>query len=137
MPAATRLIAPCGINCGVCSFYLRSKNPCPGCLNDNRHKSDSCRRCRIKTCAVLSEHGYRFCFKCKNLPCETLKRLEKRYRTKYHVNVLENLEDIRRIGVREFAHREKERWACEQCGDVVCMHTARCSGCGAAAHFSE
>jgi hypothetical protein len=25
------LIAPCGMNCGVCMAYLREKNKCPGC----------------------------------------------------------------------------------------------------------
>jgi hypothetical protein len=25
------LVAPCGMNCGICRAYLREKNKCPGC----------------------------------------------------------------------------------------------------------
>ena len=27
----SELIAPCGMNCGICYGYLREKNKCPGC----------------------------------------------------------------------------------------------------------
>ncbi len=36
------LIAPCGMNCGICLAYLRTKNVCPGCrVNDFRHSRKS------------------------------------------------------------------------------------------------
>ena len=25
------LIAPCGMNCGICKYYYREKDKCPGC----------------------------------------------------------------------------------------------------------
>ncbi|MFA5801027.1 MAG: hypothetical protein WC911_00980 [Thermoleophilia bacterium] len=42
--------------------------------------------------------------------------LDKRYRTKYGMSMIENLEIIRQVGVRDIFRREKQRWACPKCG---------------------
>ena len=44
----TRLIAPCGMNCRLCYAFIRDKKPCPGCLEDDVHKSNACVTCRIR-----------------------------------------------------------------------------------------
>lgn len=44
------LIAPCGINCGICRAYLREKNKCPGCRLFNAQEPVSIARCKIKNC---------------------------------------------------------------------------------------
>jgi hypothetical protein len=33
------LVAPCGMNCGICIAYLREKNKCPSCRGDDINKS--------------------------------------------------------------------------------------------------
>jgi hypothetical protein len=122
----SNLIAPCGMNCSICLAYLRDKNRCTGCLNSYEGKPISCRRCRIKLCRKKS----RFCFECKIYPCARLKHLDKRYRTKYSMSMIENLENIKKSGVRAFIKSEKARWACKKCGGVICVHRKVCFACG-------
>lgn len=124
------LIAPCGMNCGVCMAYLREKRKCPGCRGSNENKSVSCANCRIKNCDDLKKDNKKFCFPCKKFPCSRLKQLDKRYRTRYDMSMLENLENIKTLGVRAFVKNERERWACSQCGGVICVHRGYCFDCG-------
>jgi uncharacterized OB-fold protein len=46
------------------------------------------------------------------------------------MSVLENLENIKKIGVREFVQNEKIRWTCPECGGIICVHNGYCSNCG-------
>ena len=124
------LIAPCGMNCGICLAYLREKAKCPGCRGEDAGKNASCIGCKIKNCASLRESGARYCFACAKYPCERVKHLDKRYRTRYGMSMIENLENIRRNGVRKFLETERGRWACPKCGGVVCVHREICPQCG-------
>ncbi len=124
-PFRTTLIAPCGINCAVCSAFLREKNRCPGCASANHSFR---RHCSIAAC---SEIKARYRHGCGNFPCRRLKQLDLRYRTRYHVSMLENIDAIRRLGVRVFVKSERERWTCRHCGGTIDMHHNRCSACGA------
>jgi len=56
--------------------------------------------------------------------------MNKRYGTKYNMSVLENLENIKKLGVRKFVQNEKIRWTCSECGGIICVHTGYCSNCG-------
>ena len=123
------LIAPCGMNCGVCIAYLREKRKCPGCRGSNENKFSRV-HCRIKNCNELTKHNKRFCFTCEKFPCARLKQLDKRYRTRYAMSMLENLENIKRLGVRAFVKDEEVRWACSQCGGTICVHRGYCFDCG-------
>lgn len=127
----SELITPCGMNCALCMAYLRSKNKCPGCRGDDADKSPSCVRCIIARCDRLGEAGSKYCStRCDDYPCRRLKDLDKRYRTKYHMSMIENLESVEKAGIRAFVRDEKVRWACPECGGIVCVHTGCCSGCG-------
>ena len=53
-----------------------------------------------------------------------------RYRTKYSMSMIDNLNNIKKFGIREFVRKEKARWACPKCGGVVCVHRSACSKCG-------
>lgn len=44
--------------------------------------------------------------------------------------MLENLEAIRKNGIREFVKTERERWTCTTCGGTIDVHHRRCSACG-------
>ena len=137
------MIAPCGMNCGICSGFLREaqeKNVCPGCNGDDVGKPQSCVSCRIKNCpeldgtepagtgAALAEQV--FCFTCAKFPCTRMRQLDKRYRTKYGMSMLENLATIRDLGLDEFVARERIRWTCPGCGGVICVHRTECVYCG-------
>ncbi len=126
----TRLIAPCGMNCRLCIAYVREKNPCPGCQADDADKPKTRVVCRIKTCERIADGKTKYCFSCDSLPCARLKHLDKRYRTKYGMSMLENLESIRDSGIRRFVASEKERWMCPQCGEIICVHKPQCLSCG-------
>jgi hypothetical protein len=129
MASKASLIAPCGMNCGICHAYLRNKNTCPGCRGDDTNKSASCLNCIIKNCEVFKPGSAKFCFECENYPCKRLKQLDKRYRTRYRMSMLENLESIKENGLSAFTENENERWRCKQCGNIICVHKGRCLQC--------
>ena len=124
------LIAPCGMNCGVCIGHLREKDRCQGCNGDDAGKKKSCLVCRIKNCEQRGTGAGTFCFECAGFPCARLKQLDKRYRQKYGMSMIENLAVIREIGLEGFVLREKERWTCPECGGVICVHRENCIHCG-------
>jgi hypothetical protein len=123
-------IAPCGMNCGICMAYLREKNKCPGCRGKDTNKPVTRVRCKIKNCEVFQTERAKFCFKCENFPCKNLKHLDARYRTKYNMNMIENLEYIKKLGVKKLIGNEKIKWACPECGGIICVHNACCCNCG-------
>lgn len=128
----TKLIAPCGINCALCGAFRREKNRCPGCLdpkgNSNlKHLST----CSIKFCENMNKTGHKLCSNCDKFPCARIKQLDKRYRTKYHLSVIENLENIKKLGLREFVKQQEKEWTCPKCKkDLICCHSGKCFGCG-------
>jgi Protein of unknown function (DUF3795) len=123
-------IAPCGMNCGICIAYLREKKPCGGCFkNLDENKPKHCRSCSIVNCELLAEIESGFCFDCEKYPCLRLKSLDKRYRTKYGMSMLDNLESIKNYGLDKFIQLEKERWICETCGSELCVHRDFCLNC--------
>jgi hypothetical protein len=128
------LIAPCGMNCGVCSAYLAGKNGlkkqgfnrvyCQGCLPRGKnclHMGDRCEK--------LANGLVRFCFECGGFPCKRLEALDKRYRTKYRLSMLENLNAIKERGMESFLKEQQEKWGCPNCGGMVCCHIGLCLNC--------
>ncbi len=126
----SKLIAPCGMNCGICSAYLREKNTCPGCREDDAGKAISVVKCRIKSCEKLQDGKSKFCFKCEQYPCARIKHIDKRYRTRYGMSMIENLKNIKQSGIRQFVKDEKTRWACSKCRGTICVHKGYCFSCG-------
>lgn len=123
-------IAPCGMNCGLCRAYGRSRNPCPGCRAGDDRKTKARLQCRIRNCEKLAEAGIDYCFDCSDFPCKTLCHLDKRYKTKYGMSMIENLAGVNQSGIQEFVIKENERWTCRQCGEVICVHKPECCSCG-------
>ena len=123
-------LAPCGINCSVCIAYLREKNKCLGCRINFINKPITRAQCKIKNCSELNKKNLKFCFKCNKFPCERIKHLDNRYRTKYNMSTIENLENIKKFGIREFIKNEKIRWTCSKCEGTICVHRGYCYTCG-------
>ena len=124
------LIAPCGMNCSVCLGHLRKKNQCPGCRKMDAYESSYGRKCIIRSCQILKKNEMKFCSnKCEKYPCLRLRNLDKRYRTKYNMSMIENLENINSNGIRAFVKSEKARWACPECGGTICVHRGHCLIC--------
>jgi hypothetical protein len=119
-PITRNLVAPCGMNCGICKGYLREKNPCPGCKYIRENKPVTRVKCRMRTC---TKRRGRYCCNCPDFPCARLLQLDKRYRTKYGMSEIENLEFIKENGIRKFVAAERERWISEK--GILCVHDKR------------
>ena len=128
-PILSTLIAPCGMNCSLCYAHARNKNVCPGCRGDDSVKSKTRVMCRIKNCEKIAQGRGRYCFSCDSFPCDRLKHLDKRYRTKYGMSMIDNLVYIKKSGIRQFIQSEKERWSCPACGEIICVHKPQCLAC--------
>jgi hypothetical protein len=131
----TAAIAPCGMNCRLCWAQIRDTNTCSGCLSTEGQETHSRTRCRIKNCAHLAMGKSRYCSdRCGSFPCARLKQLDERYRTKYGMSMIENLAQIREVGIRQFVRSEKAKWLCPRCGELLCVHKPACLSCGRAWH---
>ncbi len=130
----TNLIAPCGMNCRLCLGYIRQKNSCPGCLRDGGQESQKSKyrnECRIRNCEQIISGKLKHCSdRCDQYPCVRLKQLDKRYKAKYGMSMIDNLQRINDFGIRHFIRDEKEKWACPECGELICVHKPTCLSCG-------
>ena len=128
------LIAPCGMNCSLCIAYQFKQKDlnkqgfhrryCPGCIPRGKnctHMADSCE--------LLGKGLVRFCYECQDYPCERLKGLDKRYHTKYHMSMIENLNAIKEKGMQQFLDSQVEKWRCPTCGGTICCHNGLCFDC--------
>jgi len=129
-----QLIAPCGMNCALCVSYQAMKNDlknegfskkyCVGCLPRGRN----CVYMK-NHCSLLGDGLVRFCYECGSFPCRRLKALDKRYRTNYHMSMIENLECIKENGIGDFLEKEGAKWHCPACGGEICCHNGLCLHC--------
>lgn len=110
------LIAPCGMNCGICLHYLGSENKCPGCYT-GRKVNGRLIRCHRRLCTKRKGD---FCFECESFPCESIKKLDERYRKRYGMSMIENLANIRDNGIEKFLKQEGERWVSGK--GIYCVH---------------
>lgn len=121
-------IAPCGMNCSLCSSFQREKDRCLGC---NINISNNSTRCSIVHCAkrVGIESG--FCHECAKFPCKRMLTLDARYRQNYGMSMIDNLEKIKDKGMEQFKQSEITRWTCSTCGSLLCVHKPKCLHCRA------
>ena len=128
------LIAPCGMNCAVCSGYQALLHHLP----KKRGKISHCLGCRSrgKECAYLKGHckplksgSIRSCYQCLDFPCARLSTLDERYRRNYQASPIANLREIQAIGLDVFLQHQGERYSCPRCGGLVCLHNGKCYHC--------
>ena len=127
------MIAPCGLDCSICSRALAEKDPCPGCLGPDENKPEFCsKRCGIILCRKRQENGYTYCDECPDYPCADVEEKESRYTSKYplYESPGKNLREIRENGMEKFLEKERNEWTCGECGHIVSVHTGICSGGG-------
>jgi len=125
------LIAPCGMNCNICKYHYREKNTCFGCREENEKNPITRFHCAVRCCTILKDRKWEVCFvTCEKYPCKRLKALDKRYSTKYHMSMFENLTYIEEKGMDKFLEKEVEKWTCPECGGIVTCHGGMCLNCG-------
>jgi len=131
----SELISPCGMNCAICSGYLSYKNDvknkgirmpyCMGCRPRNK-------KCAFlkKHCSKLANDEVTFCFECSSFPCDRLRTIDSRYRSRYRMSMIENLNFIKENGIEKFLDSQEKSWKCRSCGELVCCHNGICFNCG-------
>ena len=134
MPNTTELVAPCGMNCGLCASYLALKYD----VKSQGIKMPTCTGCRPrgKQCAYLKKQCLKlnennaFCFECKDFPCHRLRTIDARYQSRYRTSFIENLMFIKEKGLEEFVRAQEKKWRCPECGvGVICCHNGICFNC--------
>ncbi len=124
------------MNCAVCSRYLAFINKiplkkgiiyCEGCRPADRRCAMIKKRC--KDVLRLDEGEVDYCCDCDDYPCESLSRLDKRYRENYGMSMIDNLEQIRSIGLAEFIAEQSEKYRCPRCGGLISVHNKKCFKC--------
>ena len=131
-PFSAELIAPCGMNCAICSRYLSHQNnlkrsKCVGCRPGNKQCDYLFKKCTGINHA--SKDNPSFCFECEQYPCKEIKRIDKRYRKNYKMSVVENLETIKKIGIKKFIEQQYEKYRCQNCGGLISIHNNKCFKC--------
>ena len=129
------LIAPCGMNCGICSNYLAYKNNikgrgfpnCIGCRPRNKQCAFLKKRCKDDLKLLKGE--IEFCFECCYYPCEYLTRLDKRYREKYGMSMIDNLNEIKNRGINFFIKNQETEYKCRKCNNLISIHSKKCFVC--------
>jgi hypothetical protein len=145
-------VAVCGLYCGACEAYQAfndnniqkledlaigfSKKSgkhisvdqvrCDGCLNHG-HLTPWCSKCQIRLCDKLHSKKLR-CYECDSFPCDQLSEL-RNDGMPHHVEVFENLRQIRKIGIEAWTKHEEERWACPECKTILTWYAAECPKC--------
>jgi hypothetical protein len=111
------LVAPCGIDCGICELYLAGGNaalktylvskgiaaealPCTGCRARQGHCPVLGEQCATFACA--QEHGAVSCGECEQFPCDKLSPAADRADVLPHNTKLFNLCVIARRGLEAF-----------------------------------
>ena len=125
------LVAPCGMNCALCSRYLAQLNGlkrsgCPGCRPRNQSCTYLFGKCDGTPGATAQAS---FCFECELFPCKPLKRMDKRYRDNYGVSMIENLQFIRDRGLESFLDQQYQTHQCERCCGMISVHNQQCFHC--------
>jgi hypothetical protein len=128
------LIAPCGMNCGLCSSYLALTND----LKSKGVKMSYCTGCRArnkqcaflkKSCSRLLKGEVKFCFECPEFPCEQLKKLDEKYKTRYRMSMINNSRFIKEHGMQKFLSEQEKTWKCPTCNGIVSCHNGLCFNC--------
>lgn len=115
-----KLVAPCGIDCGICELYLskHSKDileylvskgipkeilPCGGCRNIDGKCPIVQTECATYKCAKSKDAV--FCSDCKEFPCNMLNPCADRANTLPHNLKVFNLCTIKRDGLENFINQ--------------------------------
>jgi hypothetical protein len=148
------LVAACGLYCGACPMYLATQSKdeekvkavlkqfsarnsnmkaedllCDGCLGTGKLAS-FCRSCQIRDSASKKTKTRR-CSECSEFACGRITSFNNDGML-HHAEVLANLKQLQKVGIREWAKREEERWRCPRCKAPVAWYDPACSKCGAA-----
>jgi len=147
------LVAVCGTYCGACPMYINNQpgdkqkrkemferyagGPmnmnlenlvCDGCLSDG-HLAGHCKNCKMRLCATDKPDVTR-CSDCPDFPCSRVTDFGNDGKL-HHAELLDNLRNLQKMGIKDWAKIEQERWTCPKCSNPLSWYDAVCSNCGA------
>jgi hypothetical protein len=128
------LIAPCGMNCSICSKYLSyvnnlNRSQCSGCRSGNKKCTYLFDKCSGINNGLTINVTTRFCFECDLYPCKQINRMDDRYRSNYKMSVKKNLEYINKSGLGKFVINQYGEHHCSTCGGLISIHNRKCFKC--------
>jgi hypothetical protein len=134
-PFSEKLIAPCGMNCAICSRYLAyatnlKRSQCVGCRPGNKKCSYLFEKCTGTNSNLNGNATATFCFKCDQYPCKQINRMDDRYRKNYMTSIKDNLECIDKNGIDKFIQEQYKKNRCSKCGQLISIHNRKCFKCG-------
>lgn len=141
MEERKKLVAPCGVYCGICPVYIADKGNlerlkeriatafnvstkevlCDGCRSGRVFLGDA--DCTVKPCALAK--GVEGCFACDAFPC---KNIEDRPDPIRRV-ILRSVPALKELGIDSFVEQEEEHYRCPHCGYRLFMGARRCRNC--------
>ena len=131
-PISEELIAPCGMNCALCSRYLAyvnnlKRSQCVGC----RTRDEKCTYLFAKCTGInhTAKGNAPFCFECNQYPCKQINRIDNRYRKNYKMSMKDNLEFIQKKGMGKFIQEQYKRYRCSTCDGLISIHNRKCFKC--------
>lgn len=129
-----KLIAPCGMNCAICSKYLAyvnnlKRSQCKGCRPENKKCTYLFGKCSGINNSIKGNANAIFCFECEKYPCKNINRMDDRYQNNYNMSVKENLENIKQKGVNKFIKEQYRKYHCLKCGELISIHNRKCFKC--------
>ena len=102
----------------------KRKKQCVGCKPSGKN----CDHLK-KYCEKLRKKAIDYCYECTDFPCKYIQRLDTKYRGRFSYSTIANLEYIRDEGMEKFLQEQQERYRCQNCGGVICVHDGRCYSC--------
>jgi len=130
MKIDTKMFAPCGMNCMVCykhCYTKKTKHPCGGCMVESKNKPEHCRKCKIKDC--IQSKGITYCYECNEFPCKLIKNLERSYKKRYGVSLVENSQIAKEKDIPFLLNIHNQKYRCPKCGGIISIHDKVCSEC--------
>lgn len=70
-----------------------------------------------------------FCFECNCYPCEVLTGLDNRYRQRFDMSTINNLNDIISNGIDYFIKNQEIEYKCPKCDNLISVHSKKCFNC--------
>ena len=130
--SSKQLIAPCGMNCAICSKYLSyvnnlKRSQCVGCRPRNKRCEYLFAKCSGANNDTTGNAV--FCFECDQYPCKEIQRMDNRYRKSYNMSVKDNLDYIKENGVENFINQQYRKHYCLKCGELISIHNRKCFKC--------
>jgi hypothetical protein len=147
------LVSVCGTYCGACPMYINNKPGneqkrkemferyagrsmemnfenlvCDGCLSGG-NIAFHCQSCKMRLCASDKSDVAR-CSDCPDFPCSLMTDFSSDGKL-HHAELLDNLRNLQKMGIKDWAKYEQERWTCPECYSPLSWYDASCSNCGA------